>query len=188
MNPDLPYVTVDPEKGYLLRFFNVPQAKSLLNRKQDVIQIPFEEHGKIFLEQRRIIEVINDNTVIVDKAYEKLAKLPEYIFDYKESSMAGAKDPDYMSIQERQQHLKSYGLEIIHQNLVYCKRCNFAMHYAAGDVLVFDHNWKTYTATITRLIEDNLLEITRIQGLEDLVIVIDNYYVLKQNSETPIVW
>lgn len=87
----------------------------MINRKQDVIQIPFKnKNGQFTFEYRTIIEAINENTVIVDKPFEDMSMLPEFIFDYKESQVEGPKDSDYMTIAERQQHLKSYGLEIIH--------------------------------------------------------------------------
>ena len=137
LSPELPYVTVDKERGFLLRFFNIPKARVLTSRKQDIIQIPYNRRGQTFFEKRTIIEAVNENTVVVDRPFEDLDLLPEFIFDFKESLMEGAKDADYMTVAERQQHLKSFSLEIIHQNLVFCKRCNFAMHYQVGDTLVF---------------------------------------------------
>jgi len=36
---------------------------------------------------------------------------------------------DKLSEMERAEHLKSFGIEIVHSRFVYCKRCNFALQY-----------------------------------------------------------
>ena len=62
--------------------------------------------------------------------------LDNYIFDFKMIKLEGGKADTTMNIIERADHLKSYGLEIIHSKFVLCKKCNFALHYSIGDTLV----------------------------------------------------
>ena len=82
--------------------------------------------------------MVNENTVVIDKPFTNYQALPLYIFDFKNIIMEGDKSAkDRMTRQERQQHLKSYGLEIINHKMVYCKRCNFAMNFQIGDTLVY---------------------------------------------------
>eukprot|EP00347_Sterkiella_histriomuscorum_P015893 403355285 len=191
LNSNIPYLTVDKESGILLRFFNIPHEQSLINRKADIVQIPIHVNGQLTFERRNILEMINENTVIIDKPFTNYTSLPDYIFDFKNILMEGnaGKNQDQMSKTERQQHLKSYGLEIINHKMVYCKRCNFAVNYDIGDTLVFEHDYKTQTAIIKRIIEDNLMEIESQDKLFDKeIITIDDYYVISGNQTKSILW
>lgn len=65
--------------------------------------------------------------------------MSDYIFDYKVYKITGKPGDmnDHMSLEERTEHLKSFGIEVIHDKFVYCKRCNFAIHYKPGQTIVF---------------------------------------------------
>lgn len=83
LNSEIPYLTIDKESGILLRFFNIPSDQSFINRKYDIVAIPVKKGNEFVYEKRHIIESINDNTVIVDKAFTDYENLPAFIFDFK---------------------------------------------------------------------------------------------------------
>ncbi|CDW91840.1 UNKNOWN [Stylonychia lemnae] len=189
LNPDIPYLTIDKESGIILRFYNVPIDQQMMNRKSDIIGIPIKKGDQYVLERRNVVECVNDNTVIIDQPFSHHQNLSDYIFDFKNIIVEGGKDSDHLTRQVRHQHIKSFGLEIINQKLVFCKKCRFTLNYEPGDALVYEYLSKTYTAKIIRVLEDNLMEIENQEYLsEQPIIVTLDYFVMKKLAGLQIDW
>ena len=98
---DHTYLTIDRENGLILTVFNLPAERNMMQAKFDMISIAYKRNQQIVNEKRTIIEVVNENTIIIDRPFPDLELLPEYIFDFKNIHLENKNSPDFMTIAER---------------------------------------------------------------------------------------
>lgn len=134
-------LTIDQKSGgYIIRIHSNEKNRTS-KLKHDMIAITYPpsqgDSQELRQETRVIVEVINDYTFVIDKPFENLEKLPSVIMDFKFINIEGARTTSQMSSSEHNQHLKSFGLEIIHARFVFCRKCAFSQTYQIGDTLTF---------------------------------------------------
>ena len=86
-----PYITIDKRTGSLVRLFNQPKQVQQKIQKNDIIQITFLKDGQTVADKMSVLEIINENTVVVESSFSNPELLPEIIFDFKFYKISGMK-------------------------------------------------------------------------------------------------
>jgi hypothetical protein len=87
------------ESGLILRIFNTG-SKNVSSQKFDLIAVAVKIGDSFEYEKRTIIEIVNENTLIIDKPFPVNIYTPDYNFDFKMIALS-TKQEDSMTFSDR---------------------------------------------------------------------------------------